>query len=410
MAHTATIPRCNRPLDIGPSRDIDRSVKVGVCSIPARLAKKLGLGLTVGLLAVAAPGAATRRVAWVHLDKRQPRKPSLVPQKFAELVKRPTVQAIPSRFINPYPPSDTRQLLDGNPKAVVFSGLDNGLCNTVVGIGRKPALTTRELFQLPLSWLRASLLQTLPKSAVFAAYTLDCLAAVGGALRIRSKLNYAHIDAEVALNIFRWWLRHLTSRKKVELATRVDKVGLAMLKLKPPKLPLARAVKHFLASLERPNRHTELIRLPLEYAVVVGDSAVWPKGALRFAVELVGVSYLALTPHNHLRGKPEPLPNLVVHELVKAELLKGLRVPGHIRDVVARLVCSFQSGKQGSVLFGRGEQLHLGSQPHNDIIPHFQGSEASTAARQKGPDIRPAGYAPPRLERPGYPLRPGLFL
>ncbi len=410
MCRLRHIPHRVWPVDIGPARDVSSSVVVGVQREAALTTAEYRLARPVGFVGVPALRTLATGVARVNVHNADTRKPRFVLNLCSEVVERPGVQRRTLTTPSPYPLAYALQVLKGDSLAVALRGCDDALCNDVVRIVGKAAFSTGKFFQLALSRLRTFALQFRPQTAVTVPNTLDVATAVGAALRVGSYLSYAHINAKVALNIFGRRLRNGAGRQQVELATRVDKVGLAMLKLKPPKLPLARAVKHFLASLERPNRHTELIRLPLEYAVVVGDSAVWPKGALRFAVELVGVSYLALTPYRHLRGKPEPLPNLVVHESVKAELLKGLRVPGHIRDVVARLVCSFQSGKQGSVLFGRGEQLHLGSKPHNDIIPHFQGSEASTAARQKGPDIRPAGYAPPRLERPGYPLRPGLFL
>lgn len=357
-------PRYIRRVDSRPSSDIDRCIKVGVRSIPARLTDKLGLGLAVRFLAMPAPLARSGGVSWIDFDQQHPGKARLIPQKLSELMERPTVQVTPLTALNLYAAPDTRQLLDSYPEPVAFGSLNYRLADNMVRIAGKVPLTPRKFFELALSRAATALLQAGAQAKVLTAHPLNRFAAVGRAETVRRKFDYPHIYPEVAVHVFGRRFRYFARRQEVELAARINEVAFALLKLEPSELTRPGAELHLLASLKRPNRDAKATEFPLEDAAVIGDCPVGPKRPFGSSVQLIRVGYLTLYPNRHLSRQIKPLSDLVIDEFVEAELSPSLRIPSDLRDVVTRLVRSFKRLEQHRTLFRRRQELHLGNQLH----------------------------------------------
>lgn len=361
-------PRYSGPLDVGPCCDIDRSVYVGVCGIPAHLTEKDGLGLPVGLLAVSATATGTRRVARVYPNGRDARPLRLVRCKLLELVEGPGVQVVSLSASNLYPSTDVLQVLKSKSQTVALRGSYKIFADAMVYVSGKAPLTSREFFQLALSRVRTTLLQTLTKAAALATNLVDVCPGVSVAERVGSEVDDARVYAKVALYIFGGRLRDATRRQQVKLASNVNKVGLALLKLQEFELTRPGAEKHLLPTLKRPDGHAELIRLPFQDAAVIGNSTVGLERAKRLFVQLVSVSYFGLASHDHLRRKREGVFRVIVDQTVKAELPESLGVLSHLRHVVTRLVRPFKRRQQCGVLFRGGQELDFRRQFHPSIL------------------------------------------
>ena len=68
--------------------------------------------------------------------------------------------------------------------------------------------------------------------------------------------------------------------------------------------------------------------------------------------------------HNHLRRQRKAITNVVVDELVKAELAKYPTLPRLLADVIARSIGCLKRVEQQGVLVGRGLQFNLRCQFH----------------------------------------------
>ena len=376
-------PRYIRPLDVGPSRYVFGGVFVGVCSVSARLTEKDSLTPAIALFAMSTYRTGTGQIARVNLHKRDTSKATFVLKKALEFKERPARQVITLRFFNPYSFGDTFKVLNRDTQTIVFSGCNDGLTYNVVRVLSKAGLTTREFFKLAFGRPGTAFLQTLTQSAMFAAYPLDLSATVGRAEAVSRQLGYAKVYAKIALNVSLGRFRHFADSEKVKLTAGIHKVRLTLLKLEPFKLTLTRRVKHFLATGKRPDRHAKGVEFPLEDAVIIGNRAVRPKRPFRlfvtswcYAIQLVGVGYLALNPNCHLRGKRKLLSNLKVGEFMQSELPKRLSVPSYLRSIITRFIRPFKRRQKCGVLFGRSQEFDLGNQLHNDILTHFQRLES----------------------------------
>lgn len=359
----------------------------------ARLTHKLGLRLAVALIAMAALVTRAAGTARVDFDQGDTGKPSFVADELLKLEEAPTVQVVSSTALNLYLFRYPGQLLNTDTEPVAFGSLDNGFTDDVVRGPPEMSFTTGEFFEFALSRAGAALLQTLTQTltqtAVLTAYSFNLSAAIRRAEAVGCNLGNAKVYAQIAVHVFRRRFRHLTRRKEVERAARINEVAFALLKLKPFELTSAGAVKHLLSAFKRPDRHAERIRLPPEDAAVTGDSAVRSERALGPLVQ-IRVGDLRLNPNHHLARQPEALFRLVVGEFVEGELPPGLRTPNNFRNVVARLIRPFEGSKERPMLFRSRQQLNFGRQLHPSIRAHFQAVESLPApVLAHGPNFLP---------------------
>ena len=238
MAPSATISRINRPVDIGPSCNVRRADDIGVSGVPTALTNKLSLRLTVALFAVSALWTSTASVSRINRLKRDAREPTFVLEKSPEFKKRPACQVIPHRFFNLYPFGYPCQIFSSDAQTVVFSGGNDSLTDHVIYVFGKTGFFARKLLKLALSRLRTALLQAFAKASILTAYPFNLCAAVGLTIRGRCNFYNTHINAKVALNLFRCRVRDAARRQKKELTPDVNQVRLALLELQEFQLTL----------------------------------------------------------------------------------------------------------------------------------------------------------------------------
>lgn len=383
-------PRYSRRVDIRPRCDIDSSILVSVGGIPARLTEKNGLRGSVAFITMSAAATSARGVARVYQNCRDTRTLRFIRGEALELIEGPTVQvgscfAIPLPASNLYPFADVLQVLKSKPQTVALRGFYKTFSDAVVYVCSETALPTGKLFKLALSRARPALLQAFTEAAALTANFVDVRPGVCVPKRIGSEVDYPGIYAEVALYIFGRRLRDAARCQKVEVAPDVNKVAFALLKLEEFKLALNRGKKHLLTAFQRPDRNAELVQLPSQDAVIVGNRAVRVKRAERFLVQLVGIRNLGFASHDHLRRKREGVLSVIVDQTVKAKLAKRPSIPSHTRDVIARLIRPFKRRQERSVLFGGGQKAYFRRQLHSSSVSQSSSLEYIGACHSGSP-------------------------
>src|ERR1700733_15439779 len=175
--------------------------------------------------------ALAAAVAGIDRDQENTRQRSLLAQKDAKLMERPTAQSGRLLFPNRYPVVDALQLFQGDAALGAF-GLGNDLLqDAVIHVSSEASFFATELFELPFGAARALLLQFRAQRTSAIANLVDLasrqLLAIGG--------GGDGFDAEINPRkvIYHAWLRgrNFARRSHVELAFVVDQVRLAMLGL-----------------------------------------------------------------------------------------------------------------------------------------------------------------------------------
>ena len=154
-AHLATIGH----LTAGPATNVDSRVDVRVECEAALQAGKLVLGLSVLLAGMPRVRALPAAVAGIDRDQENTCQRSLLAQKGAKLMERPTAQSGTLLFPNRYPVVDALQLFQGDAALGAF-GLGNDLLqDAVIHVSSEASFFATELFELPFGAARALLLQ-----------------------------------------------------------------------------------------------------------------------------------------------------------------------------------------------------------------------------------------------------------
>jgi hypothetical protein len=111
--------RCVWAHDFAPAfntagSDVDRRIVVGVPNEVTKTTFKCRLREAVSFVDMPTPAAHLRGVGRIDLDERHSGLVGLVGQKRPELGERPRMQRGPLGLAKPYPPTDSRQLFDGD--------------------------------------------------------------------------------------------------------------------------------------------------------------------------------------------------------------------------------------------------------------------------------------------------------
>lgn len=133
------------PVYSGPA-DILRSDAISEAREAALNARECGLIGPVGLIYMAARGASARSVVGVNRNHRHTSEASLVLDKGTKFMERPTMQYRSLAASGPYPVTDARQILDGNPAPGALRSIYDTLADLVVDVLGKATLLAGEPF------------------------------------------------------------------------------------------------------------------------------------------------------------------------------------------------------------------------------------------------------------------------
>src|SRR5688572_16285347 len=124
--------RYDRPVYIGPSRDVPSADNVGVFGVAAACAAELGLRAPVLLVAMAARGARPAGVARVDEYDWHAGESGLVLDERAKLPECPRMQDGPLAPANGYPAADVLELFKRNCASGVSRLADQRFADHVV--------------------------------------------------------------------------------------------------------------------------------------------------------------------------------------------------------------------------------------------------------------------------------------
>lgn len=334
-------------------------------------------------------------VYWVNRYQRHARQPTFVFKKLAQLEKRPAMQCRSLRLASLYPSADAGQFLDGNSLAGAFSLFDNAFADVVICPGGKTLLFARQFLETAARGLRAFALQLGTQLAMAKAHVVHGPGRVDFARAINGDVCHAEVNAQKAVNVRRIGRFNFTSGKQVKLAVDQAQVRLATLSLQQFQLPLSCQEGDSQATINRPNAYLLRGKEPAQDTRIVGNTALWLKGALGLTVKFVGVGNLADCAYNYLSRKASRLPNGIVGQLVEAKLIERLVLPSNLANLIARRVGSFQCGEQRDVLIWRWLQFDFRRQFHALSIAYHQMFDKLRAS----PDSCPSPRLKPGVSR-----------
>src|SRR6202034_2928317 len=276
-------------------------------------------------------------VAGIDRDQENTCQRSLLAQKGAKLMERPTAQSGRVLFPNRYPVGGALPLFQGDA-ALGALGLGNDLLqDAVIDVSSEASFFATELLELPSGAARALLLQFRAQRTSAIANLVDLpsrqLLAIGG--------GGDGFDAEINPRkvIYHAWLRvrNIARRSHVESAFVVDQFRLAQLGLQQFFLALPGRIGDLESSRRGPDAHP--IRLKCQDAGIVADGTLPGKASLGFLVLFISVGNLSQDVYDYLSTQREQFFRLVVKQLMERELRENLTAPGLFAHPVAAGVC-----------------------------------------------------------------------
>lgn len=178
---------------------------------------------------------------------------------------------------------------------------------------------------------------------------------------------------------------YVAGLEQIELTGAVDQIAFAAQPLKHYQLALTSHERHFLPPAHRPDTDLPLVKLVGHKALIEREGSKGLEAALRFAVNLVGVSNFGEHAHHHIRAKLKLLTNVVVAQLVKRELTEYLRAPRNITHVVAGSICGLKRLLEQCVLLRCRLELELGNQFHTDYFTKYRQNMQSRKEKSQLP-------------------------
>jgi hypothetical protein len=363
---------CGRITD-GPSRNVPRTVDIGVSRMSTRGADKDSLTLTVSPFTMRTLGTRLRRIPCIDNDERHTAEFSLIGEESLQLCERPTAHPGTLRFRKPYPLPDIPQILNGYPAlrvlgkdakvlgyAVIFVGFETGFFPTKPL--QSPEHGTGTLIPLALSASRT--LKPTPTVGASDADNLDFGTAEHLAVGSGCDVHNSEVNAQELADFNRSAVGYVDCGVQVELTVAEHEVDLP---LDPVKvLSLVLTVHDGNEDTSRTGQDACCApSLEAEAAFVVGDRTIGPEAGNMGLVSSEHFDRLPDCAHGQLCGQSVALAKLRVAEPVDRGLAEhpGLeRNPGGAsRRSVAR---GHYVAERHSVLSAR-QQSRLEGQFHS---------------------------------------------
>jgi hypothetical protein len=322
----------------------------------------------VALVDVAAFGALPAGVSGINRYQRDTRQQCLVPQKYAQLRKGPTMQNYTLRLPSPNPIADTNKVFNLDAAPGAFGFLNNLLGNTMVRVGGKASFPARQFLQASRRRSRTTLLKRGPQAPMAMANGLQFRPRVLPPIAIAGNLRDTEVHSKKLSHIVRIWLFHVARGSEVESSILEQQVRFSLPGSEQSKLTLSSNVGDLQTPASSPNVDDLLVDVPLQNSVVKSNGSGWMENTFRFLVQLVGIGYLRDTSNDHLGRQAKLLLNGVVGEFLNSECLKDFFIPREIANPITggigprhRLL---ECGMRDLVRY----QFHLGRQFHKNSI------------------------------------------
>jgi len=268
--------------------------------------------------------------------------------------------------------ADACKLFQGNTASSVFSLCNNTLADYVVDVGCKTGFLPRTLHQETLGGFRPFGLKLTSQLGMALSEAVDLVAGIKNPIGIGSDVLDAQVYPEEFRKLSNRRLFHLANLVKVEVPVTENQVGLAGKMFQQFKLSFAGDKWNRGSAVNRPDGDRLRGELPGKDTLVVGDAAVPFEDPHDIPVELIAIGNLGKHSYHELGSQLKSGANIIIEQVVKVILAKGLCFPGPLADVVGRIVYRFKSGQERLMLLCRRIQLDLRYQLHANIIAYGQ--------------------------------------
>jgi hypothetical protein len=354
--------------DGAPARYDSGSVDIRMIGVSARQTSECRLVGPVSLIDVAAFGALATGVLGINNYQRDTRQYCLVPQKYAQLRKGPTMQNCSLRLPSPNPIADTNKVFNLNAALGAFGFLNNLLGNTMVRVGGKSGFLTCQFLQSALCRFRLPFLKRSSHAPLTVANGFQFRPRVLLPIAIAGNLCDTEVHSKKLSHIGRIWFFHVTRGGEVESTILKQQVRFSLPGSEQGKLTLSSNIGDLQTPASSPDIDQSLIDVPLQNPVIKRYRSGRMKNAFRFLVQLVGVGNLGDATDNQLGSQPELFFDLVVCEFLNGKRLERLSIPRKITDPIAGRI----SPREGFLKCGVGDlvryQFYLGRQFHKNIV------------------------------------------
>lgn len=314
--------------------------------------------------------AFTRRVARVHLDHWNACDKRLIQHKHLQLIERPRMQNRSLLSPDPYPITNSSQLLDCYSASGAFGIRNNLLTNYVVYMVGKALFFVAQFLQATVRRSRTELLKFAAKAPLPMSHALYFAAIVALAIGVCSYVGYSEIHPEKVIYIA--WLGsfYVARSCQIKLPTMVQQIRFSLPILQEHLLAHTAFEGDMLPTVGRPDRDSLLNDVPGKKPVIVGEGSMLAERALDLFVKLVGIHDLGYGANHHLGGQGKALAGFVVYDLVQRRLPELLMLPRLLADPVAGPVSGFERLSQQRALFAYND-LDFGCQLHYaSIVEH----------------------------------------
>ncbi len=394
----AGVVRHHREHDISPITDIESGIDISKGHMSTQYATEGCLIGPVAFVAAAADVAGSAAVPGINQGHRHAFKRSLVADKLTQLPKGPVAVPCSLRMLNRCALAYMRQLFQRYSAYAAFGFRNKSLADDVVRVALETALPAAQFLQSPLGASCADRLKCLPPLAIPLATLLYWLPTVDFSVAIGSKVDNAKIDTQHAINLIRCWLIRNADREQIPPALAVDQIAFTLPRLQQQHLAGTSNKGKCLASRYSPDRNRLFVGLKGENAVIVGNTAMLGVGSLSLTIQFVAIGNFGKATNSQLCRQAVLSPNAVVDHFLKIVLAKGLPIPGHAADVIARGIRLFKCTTQRISLFrvrkefDLGYNLHLVSIPYGDGMCHTNRSGIGCPLGALG--LKPRGFLP----------------
>ena len=356
-----------RLVDSSPAGDIFRSDSVSQTSESALTTGKGCLGGPVGLGDMPAGGTGARSVSGIDKNHQDTGKSRLVLDEGAKLMERPGMMDATLSLANRYPVADTLEILKSDTAPGAFGLRDQSLANRMVDVRGETGFLVTALLQESFGGLGAFGLQPLPEFCMTLPQAVDLTAGIAVAIGVGSDIDNAEVNAEPVLGIIGGRFRHVHHHGKVKCAITVDEIGLTANAFQASGLISAENDGDDLAALERQDGHP-VKSLPGQDTLVVDDGTVRPESGLFGFIPLVCFGDLADGPDGQLGREIEPLPDVVVNNLLQSNFIGRAFPEGDFSDSIAGNIEPLHRLQESDELFGIRFKFENQCQVHKKSI------------------------------------------
>lgn len=302
-------------------------------------------------------------VARVHEQHRHAPQAGFVGDERLQLPEAPVMQSCPLAPLCLNPTAYALEIFQGNRAAGAFGVGNDSFTEAVVRIRLKPCLPPADGTELTGRGTGLFALQVPASVGEAAAVGFNFFAAIDRTRTGRSQVHDAQVNAQYVQGLDGFRFFHVADAGDVPLAANIEQVHFALAGLQELPLVLSADVGDSLPTAKGPD--TDLsVTAKAKDPVVIRLTCMFAEGALRLAVQLIGIGDLRYTPDSSLGSQPKLSTHGGVGQLLQGKLAESPGLPRLLRDPIACGITAFQRLFQQGRLLGSRQQLNVGHQLH----------------------------------------------